>query len=141
VTDRETAEILVLLAADWLGRRAADGDPPPGPMVQAALAQVAAGAPRLAVTRRSLMRALEPRAACQVKALAAALDASEMAAAASGGGQWVSAAQAGQVLALRPDSVRWLLRRGLIDGYRDARGAWRVSSRSLAAYEGRRQGG
>jgi hypothetical protein len=135
---RQAAEGLVLICEDWLRRLARDGEPVPGPAVWTALAQAAAAAPHLAIDCRALMWALGPRAASRMKAQASAQAASELAAPASDGPEWISPAQAGQVLALRADSVRWLCRRGLISGRRAERG-WRIDAASVAAYAGRRR--
>jgi hypothetical protein len=137
---RQAAEGLVLICEDWLRRLARDGEPIPGPAVRAGLALAAAGAPRLAACCPELMRAIGPRVAHWVTEQAIAQAASEVAAAASGGAVWISAAQAGRVLSIEADSVRWLLRRGLISGRRAERG-WRVDARSLPAYAGRRRDG
>ena len=139
-TSRQAAEGLVLIADDWVRRLARDGEPVPGPAVRTGLELAAVGAPRLAVCCPALMRAVGPRVARRVREQAAALAASEVAAAVSDGAAWISAAQAARVLSIETDSVRWLLRRGLIDGRRAERG-WRVDARSVAAYAGRRQHG
>jgi len=135
---RQAAEGLVLICEDWLRRLARDGEPMPGPVVRAGLARAAAGAPRLAAVRPLLMRAVGPRVAYRVKVEAIAQAASEVAAAASDGAVWISPAQAGRVLSIKADSVRWLCRRGPISGRRAERG-WRVDARSVAAYAGRRR--
>jgi hypothetical protein len=137
---REAAEGLVLICDDWVRYRAVDGDPVIEPVFRAALANAAAGAPGLAAVRPALMRAVGPRVAYRVKVEAIAQAASEVAAAASGGAVWISPAQAGRVLSIKADSVRWLCRRGLISGRRAERG-WRVDARSVAVYAGRRRDG
>jgi hypothetical protein len=137
---RHEAEGLLLLADDWLRRLALDGDPPPGPAVRAGLRWLTFRAPRMAAGCPLLLRAVGPRVAYQVKAEAIAAAASELAPAASDGAVWISPAQAGRVLSIKADSVRWLLRRGLISGRRAERG-WRADARSVAAYAGRRRDG
>jgi hypothetical protein len=119
---QQTAEGAIVIFDDWLRRRAADGEPPLGPVLQATLAEAALRAPRLAAARPLLLRAVGPRVAFQVKAEAIAEAASEVAAAASDGAVWISPAQAGRVLSIRADSVRWLCRRGRISGRRAERG-------------------
>jgi hypothetical protein len=135
---QQTAEGAIVIFDDWLRRRAADGEPPLGPVLRATLAEAALRAARLAAARPLLLRALGPRVAFQVKAEAIAQAASELAAAASGGAVWISPAQAGRVLSIKADTVRWLCRRGRISGRRAERG-WRVDARSVAAYAGRRR--
>ena len=137
---QQAAEGLVLIAEGWLRRRAWNGEPVLGPVLREGLALAAAGAPRLAACCPALMRAIGPRVAYRVKVEAIARAASEVAAAASDGAVWISPAQAGRVLSIKADSVRWLCRRGLISGRRAERG-WRVDARSVAAYAGRRRDG
>ncbi|HEV8275464.1 MAG TPA: hypothetical protein VGQ26_07185 [Streptosporangiaceae bacterium] len=138
---QQHAEFLVLVLEDWCRRRRFDGDPPLREGLREALATAAASAPHLAALCPHLRRELSPRAAWQVSRQASALArvqaASEMASAANGSAAWMTTAEAGRALAIAPDSVRWLLRRGLISGRR----GWLVNSASVITYAGRRRNG
>lgn len=134
------AEVLVLVAEDWLRRLARDGCPLPGEHVRVVLAGVALAAPGAAARCPELLAAVGPRVALEVNAQAAALAASETAAAVSGGARWITTAQAARLLGLAPDSVRWLLRRGALQGRRVEQG-WQVAACAVTAYAERRRYG
>jgi hypothetical protein len=131
---RQAAEALVLIAQDWVRRRAADGDPMLHPVLREGLELAAAGAPRLAVCFPELLRAIGPPAAYRVKVQAIALAASEEAQAAADQARWLTTRQAAAALGISPNGVRDLLRRRRLDGRRnESRGGpgWQVDAASV----------
>jgi excisionase family DNA binding protein len=136
ITREQAAGCLVKICEDWLRLLVRDGQPPPGPLERAVLARVAAGAPRVAAGCPRLLLVIGPRVAYAVKAQAIAEVASEAMPGLASPSGWLTTAQAAAALGLRADSVRWLLRRGRLDGHRTERG-WRVDAASVRRRHGR----
>lgn len=128
--DEEDAATLVLVAESWLRMQARDGNPPPGEHVRRAFAAAAIEAPLTAARCPRLLTFTGLRneqVSGNVREFSAAREA-----------RWVTVEQAGELLSLKPNSVRWLLRQGKLTGHRGECG-WRVDSRSVTRYSPRRQ--
>lgn len=128
----EDAATLVLVAESWLRMQARDGNPPPGEHVRRAFAAIALESPLTAAHCPALLSftGLAGVANPQFSALSTGVQHSNKP-------RWLTVEQAGELLDLKPNSVRWLLRQGKLTGRRSG-ASWLVSSRSIAAYTPRR---
>jgi hypothetical protein len=127
------AAILARVAEDWLRRvrcdRRLEGYRFP-PDLLAVLGRLAEAAPGVAAGCPALLDVLPPRVRWAVKAQALALAASEAAPGLAAGPSWLTTQQAAAQLGITADGVRWLLRRGQLDGRRTERG-WQVDAGSV----------
>lgn len=128
----ERAAALLALVSDWLKRMEAAGYPPPGEYVRQAVLELAHEAPAAAMNRHRIRRLLGPRATHELSALATAPHASAPTPRESARADWLTVAEAARELGLRPDSVRWLLRKGQLPGKR-AEWGWLVEARAVRA--------
>lgn len=138
---RDTADVLLKMANNWLRTLERDGEPRPSEDARAALTELALAAPRTALTARKVLRFCGPQVAELVNALVTAMDAREFDA-----GQpqqalsKLSAKDAAELIGVTPQAIRLAAANGNLTATKHpATGEWRVERAAAEAYRRQRR--